>query len=92
MFLQIFTTVLSIDSGWYRKMVLDDRRRTDRYGDPKTDRTLCILEIFNCSNYASIKRELRIKPMNEHLDRNDSTYLRNLHVSDTLGCSGDWNT
>jgi hypothetical protein len=28
-----------IRSGWYRKMVLDIRGRTDRDGDPKTDRT-----------------------------------------------------
>jgi hypothetical protein len=26
--------------GWYRKMVLDIRRRTDRHGTPKTDRTV----------------------------------------------------
>jgi hypothetical protein len=28
-----------IRSGWYRKMGLGIRGRTDRYGDPKTDRT-----------------------------------------------------
>ncbi len=35
-----FWHTYSSRSGWYRKMGLDDRRRTDHYGTPKTDRTV----------------------------------------------------
>ncbi len=44
--------------------------------------------------YESIKRDLKTRPIYECRcdERLKDQYLRNLHSSHTLGCSGNWNT
>ena len=60
--------------------------RKERGGVRNTNQKLVVY-------YESIKRELKIKPIYEcRCDERLKTKGENLHVSHTLGCSGDWNT
>ena len=58
---------------------------------------MCDLDVIGVPSrfvvyYESIKRELRRRPMSVGTMKDLKLKLRDLHVSHTLGCVGDWNT